>query len=128
MRLLLDTQAFLWFISGDESLSERARLLIQEADNEVLISIATLWEISIKASLNKLELTQAFDVLIPRELADNEFTQLPITLNHIIRLGRLPYFHRDPFDRMLIAQSLYEKVPLVSRDGEFDHYGIERIW
>jgi PIN domain nuclease of toxin-antitoxin system len=128
MRLLLDTHAFLWFIGGDGSLSERARSLIQEADNEVLISIATLWEISIKTSLNKLELVEAFDVLIPRELADNEFTQLPVTLNHIVQLGRLPFHHRDPFDRLLIAQSLYENVPLVSKDSAFDRYGIERVW
>lgn len=128
MRLLLDTHAFLWFINGDESLSRRTRLLIQEAGNDILISIATLWEIAIKNSLNKLELSQPFEVLIPRELSNNEFTQLPITVDHLIQLGNLPLHHRDPFDRLLIAQSLYEQVPLISKDNEFDKYGLERIW
>ena len=128
MRLLLDTHAFLWFINGDEHLSQHSRLLIQEADNEVLISVATLWEITIKTSLTKIELSQPFDILIPRELSDNEFTQLPISLEHLIHLGKLPFHHRDPFDRILIAQSLYEQIPLVSKDSEFDKYGIDRFW
>jgi PIN domain nuclease of toxin-antitoxin system len=128
MRLLLDTHAFLWFISGDESLSQYSRLLIQEAENEIFISVATLWEISIKNSLNKLELSQPFEILIPRELSDNEFTQLSITIEHLIQLVRLPFHHRDPFDRLLIAQSLSEQLPLVSKDSQFDNYGLERIW
>jgi len=100
MHLLLDTHAFLWFINGDEKLSQRSRLLIQEANNEVLISVVTLWEITIKTSLKKLDLSQPFEILIPRELADNEFTQLPITIDHLIQLGNLPFHHRDPFDRL----------------------------
>lgn len=128
MRLLLDTHAFLWFINGDETLSQHSRLLIQEADNDILISSATLWEIVIKNSLNKLELSQPFGILIPRELSDNEFTQLPITVDHLVQLGKLPFHHRDLFDRLLIAQSLYEQVPLISKDNEFDKYGLERIW
>ncbi|MDM8557424.1 type II toxin-antitoxin system VapC family toxin [Candidatus Parabeggiatoa sp. HSG14] len=128
MRVLLDTHAFLWFINGDKNLSQRSRLLIQEADNEVLISIVTLWEITIKTSLKKLDLSQPFNVLIPRELADNEFTQLPVTIDHLIQLSNLPFHHRDPFDRLLIAQSLFEQVPLISKDSEFDNYGLERIW
>jgi PIN domain nuclease of toxin-antitoxin system len=128
MRLLLDTHTFLWFINGDENLSQRSKILIQESDNEVFISIATLWEITIKTSLGKLELSQPFDLLIPRELTNNEFTQLPITIEHLIKLGSLPFHHRDPFDRLLIAQSLYEQMPLISKDGEFDDYELERIW
>ena len=128
MRLLLDTHAFLWFINGDKKLSQRSRLLIQKADNEILISVATLWKIAIKTSLKKLELSQPFDILIPRELADNELTQLPIVIDHLIQLGNLPFHHRDPFDRILIAQSLFEQVPLISKDSEFDSYELERIW
>ena len=128
MRLLLDTHTFLWFINGDENLSQRSKILIQESDNEVFISIATLWEITIKTSLGKLELSQPFDLLIPRELTNNEFTQLPITIEHLIKLGSLPFHHRDPFDRLLIAQSLYEQMPLISKDSEFDDYELERIW
>jgi PIN domain nuclease of toxin-antitoxin system len=128
MRFLLDTHTFLWFINGDDNLSQQGKLLIQEADNEILISSATLWEIVIKTSLNKLELSQPFNILIPKELADNDFTQLFITIDHLIQLSKLPFYHRDPFDRLLIAQSLFEQVPLISKDGEFDHYGLERIW
>lgn len=128
MRLLLDTHAFLWFINGDDNLSQHSKLLIQDANNEVLISIAILWEISIKNSLNKLELSQPFEVLISRELADNEFTLLPITVEHLIQLGKLPFHHRDPFDRLLIAQSLCEQLPIVSKDSQFDHYALEVIW
>ncbi|MDM8568508.1 type II toxin-antitoxin system VapC family toxin [Thiotrichales bacterium HSG1] len=128
MRLLLDTHAFLWFINGDKKLSQQSRLLIQETDNEILISVATLWEIAIKTSQKKLELSQPFDILIPRELANNKFTQLPIVVNHLIQLGNLPFHHRDPFDRILIAQSQFEQVPLISRDSEFDNYELERIW
>jgi len=128
MRLLLDTHAFLWFINGDDNLSQHSKLLIQDVNNEVLISIATLWEISIKNSLNKLELAQPFEVLIPRELADNEFTVLPITVEHLIQLGKLPFHHRDPFDRILIAQSLCEQLPIVSKDSQFYNYPLEIIW
>ncbi len=128
MRLLLDTHAFLWFISGDKNLSQRSRTLIQEANNEILISIATLWEIAIKISLKKLELLQPFEIIIPREITDNEFTQLPIKLEHLFELKRLPCHHRDPFDRLLIAQSSSEKLPLISKDSLFDNYSVERIW
>jgi len=100
MRLLLDTHAMVhqWRL---KNLSQHSRLLIQEADNEVFISIATLWEITIKTSIKKLELSQPFNILIPRELADNEFTQLPITIDHLIQLGNLAFHHRDPFDRII---------------------------
>jgi PIN domain nuclease of toxin-antitoxin system len=128
MRFLLDTHTFLWFINGDERLSEQSRRLIENADNDVLISVVSLWEIAIKVSLNKLELAQAFEVLIPRELADNKFTQLPITVAHLIQLSKLPFHHRDPFDRLLIAQSLTEELPLVSKDRKFNNYGVARVW
>lgn len=128
MRLLLDTHAFLWFINGDDKLSQRSRALIQEYNNEVLVSIATLWEIAIKISLNKLELLQPFEIIIPKELADNEFTLLAIKLEYLVELRKLPFYHRDPFDRLLIAQSLSEKLPLISKDDQFDNYGVERTW
>lgn len=128
MRLLLDTHAFLWFINGDDNLSQHSKLLIQDTNNEVLISIATLWEISIKSSLKKLELAQSFEILIPKELINNKFTLLPITVEHLIQLGKLPFHHRDPFDRILIAQSLCEQLPIVSKDNQFNNYSLEIIW
>jgi PIN domain nuclease of toxin-antitoxin system len=97
-------------------------------NNEIFVSIATLWEIAIKNNINKLELSQPFDVLIPRELSDNAFTLLPITVNHLIQLGTLPFHHRDPFDRLLIAQSQYEKMPIISKDSRFEHYDVDIIW
>lgn len=128
MRMLLDTHTFLWFINGDDKLTEASRLLIQNIDNEVFISVVTLWEIAIKISLGKLSLLQDFSVLIPRELNSNEFLQLPIKLKHLIQLGSLPFYHRDPFDRLLIAQSLSEQIPIISRDVIFDDYKVQRIW
>ena len=128
MRLLLDTHAFLWFIAGDSKLSATARAAIEDPGNEKLVSAGSLWEIAIKISLGKLTLAEPFGVIIPRELARNGFAILPIQPTHADRISRMPFHHRDPFDRLLIAQAQEESLELVSLDPQFDAYGVRRIW
>ena len=128
MKYFLDTQAFIWFIEGDARLSEDARVLIAEPSNEIAVSIASLWEVAIKVSIGKLNLSQPFDVLIPTQLALNDMTILDISFAHLFEVTQLPFHHRDPFDRLIIAQSLADKLPLISIDVVFDQYGVNRIW
>ncbi len=128
MRVLLDTHAFLWFIMGDARLSATARGLIEDATNERLVSAASLWEIAVKVSIGKLTLTEPFEVIIPRELSQNGFQILSITVAHLTILCSLPFHHRDPFDRLLVAQAMSDKMPLVSIDGVVDAYPVTRLW
>lgn len=128
MRFLLDTHSLLWFLSGDAGLTERARRLIENPDYDILVSIASLWEIAIKHSLGKLKLAQPFEEIFPHQLEINSLSLLSVRLPHVVRVASLPFHHRDPFDRLLIAQSLSEEVPVLSADDAFDDYGVERIW
>jgi PIN domain nuclease of toxin-antitoxin system len=128
LRLLLDTHSFLWFLSGDARLSSAARTAITDPESRVWISAAGLWEIAIKTSLGKLKLRQPFDDFIPRQLALHRIDVLGIELGHLATVGRLPFHHRDPFDRLLAAQSLVEDLTIVSLDAAFDAYGVERVW
>ncbi|MBZ0296263.1 MAG: type II toxin-antitoxin system VapC family toxin [Anaerolineae bacterium] len=128
MRYLLDTHAFLWFVAGDDRLSETARMLIADRQNSLALSIASLWEIAIKISLGKLTLKQPYEILIPGQLALHGIEVLEITVAHTAALIGLPFHHRDPFDRMLIAQSQTEQLPLISTDKIFDAYGVTRYW
>jgi PIN domain nuclease of toxin-antitoxin system len=128
MRALLDTHALIWFLEGDERLSGRGRETIARDDNEVLVSIVSIWEMSIKHGLGKFELGQPFADLIPKQLELNGFGVLGVELPHVIELGTLPYHHRDPFDRMIIAQARVENLPVIGDDGAFDAYGVQRIW
>ncbi len=128
MRLLLDTHALLWWLDGDRRLSRRARSRLQDADNVVLVSAASAWEITTKARIGKLP--GALDVAedVAGAVASQGFTALDISILHAQRAGRLPGEHRDPFDRMLIAQAQLEDVPIVSNKTVFDAYGVSRVW
>lgn len=128
MNVLLDTHAFLWFIAGDSSLSQFARSAIENLDNNRYLSMASLWEIAIKISVGKLELSEPFETLIPRQLADNSIELLGISFDHTALVSSLPFHHRDPFDRLLIAQSKVEQMTLVSIDPVFDSYSVNRLW
>jgi PIN domain nuclease of toxin-antitoxin system len=128
VKLLLDTHAFLWFIAGNTKLNQKCRALIEDEDNEKAVSIASILEIAIKTSLGKLSLECPFADIIPQQLHQNDFKLHPLTLAHTIRLAELPYHHRDPFDRMIIAQSLDDGLFVISNDEAFDAYGIKRIW
>ena len=130
MRILLDTHAFLWLIAGDASLSPKARDIIEAADNEPLLSAASLWEMAIKVSLGKLTLNfeEPFAEAIGGQLRKNGVTVLPLDITHIGQVAVMPFHHRDPFDRLIAAQALVESLPIVGRDQAFDSYGVQRIW
>jgi len=128
VKLLLDTHAFLWFINGDSNLSDGTRSYIENPDNERLLSIASLWEIAIKVSIGKLEIAFSFERMVKTQIHDNAITILPISASHLDTLAFLPFHHRDPFDRLIIAQSMIEKLTILSRDAAFDAYSIERKW
>jgi PIN domain nuclease of toxin-antitoxin system len=128
MRLLLDTHAFLWFIMGSANLGTNARRLIENPAHERLLSIVSLWEIATKTSLGKLILSAPFDELFPAQLTLNGIDILNINVDHLSTVTLLPFHHRDPFDRLIMAQALVEKLPIVSIDGALDVYGVTRLW
>ncbi len=126
--LLLDTHSMLWFFWDDPRLSATAKTLIENADNRKLVSLATCWEIAIKVGLRKLDLGEPSRSFLPREIARNSFELLPISLDHATMVEGLVLHHRDPFDRLLIAQAMSENITLLSADPVFDAYGISRLW
>lgn len=128
MKLLLDTHIFLWFVAGSSNLSNSARLLIEDVTNDKFISAASLREIAIKVSLSKLILTDTFENSVLNQIGANGFIILPIKNEHLSTLVKLPFYHRDPFDRLIISQALFEGFDIVSIDTEFDSYKIQRLW
>ncbi len=128
MNLLLDTHALLWFVWDDTKLSQGAKEAIEDTANLKFVSIATCWEISIKCGLKKLSLGEPAATFLSRELSKNGFQLLGITLAHATAIEQLPLHHRDPFDRMLIAQAQLNSFTLVSCDQTLDQYGITRKW
>lgn len=128
MNLLLDTHAFLWFLSGDSSLSSAAKTLIEDPTTNAFVSIASCWEIAIKTGVGKLNLGEPATTFLPRELARNRFDLLGVELRHATFVETLPHHHRDPFDRMLVSQSLIEAIPIISGDAALDPYGVQRLW
>lgn len=129
MDVLLDTHAFLWFIHDDPQLSSPVRALIEDSSNDVFISIASCWEIAIKYKIGKLTFTELFSILLPREIQNNDFRYLTIEYKHAEYTVNLELHHKDSFDRLLIAQSLVENMPLISNETIFDHYsGLDRRW
>src|SRR5438874_676644 len=128
MKLLLDTHTFLWFIMGNPNLSAKARAAIESITNEKYVSVASVWEIAIKVSVGKLSLSAPFSSLIPEQLSANGFELLNLEVAHASALIRLPFHHRDPFDRLLIAQAMVEQMQIVSVDSAFDAYPISRLW
>lgn len=128
MRILLDTHAIVWWATGDPSLSRKARVTIADPQTEVFISIASAWEIQIKASLTKLTLNESVDALYRSLIIDQGFRMIGIELGDIDQLSKLPPRHRDPFDRMLVAQSLRGDFTLVTKDSAVSSYGTPTLW
>jgi len=126
--VLLDTHAFLWFVLDDPKLSARAREAIADPDSRVLLSPASYWEIAIKISLGKYALPGSYADFMCDQLHENDFEILPIRPEHTAKLTDLPFHHRDPFDRLLIAQAMAEDLSLVSAHVAFDAYSIRRLW
>lgn len=127
-RVLLDTHALLWFLFDDARLSARAVEIIEDARVEKVLSVASLWEITIKVQLGKLELGMPLDTFFADFVRGRELSLLPIDLPHLLAYGALPLHHRDPFDRLLVAQAVTLGVPLVTSDYAFARYEIETLW
>ena len=127
MRILLDTQAFIWFVENDIQIPAKIKKYIENSENTIIVSIASLWEMAIKMTLGKLFLSCDIKEMTEK-IYNNGFEILPILPEHIIKLSTLEYLHRDPFDRIIIAQGLTEDMPIVSSDKIFDNYGINRKW
>ncbi len=128
MKVLLDTHAFLWLITDEDGLSENARQTFLNTENSLFFSVASLWEICIKKSLGKLSLKDGWFQTIQKEMEINTIQWLPIETTHCAEVTELPFYHRDPFDRMLIAQAIVEDMKLLSRDSRLSDYAVELIW
>ena len=128
MKLLLDTQAFIWWDSAPANLSSRVLALCRDRANTVLLSVASVWEMQIKLQLGKLKLTQPLAQLVESQRRTNNIEVLPVLLSHVLELENLPAYHKDPFDRLLIAQANAEGAILASKDRVFTKYPVNLVW
>jgi PIN domain nuclease of toxin-antitoxin system len=128
VRILLDTHAFLWWIGADDRLSARAAELVEDGGNEVFLSAASTWEIVVKTVLGRVEITDPLERFIPEQLERNAMRPLPIGIQHTLAVATLPPVHRDPFDRMLVAQATVEHMTLVSGDRMLRRYPVTVEW
>lgn len=126
MAVLLDTHTFLWWCEDSSELSPKARKAI--VNNDCFVSMASFWEIAIKLSVGKLRLPVGIERYLPEQMSLNGFEILEITFRQTVATAGLPWHHRDPFDRLLAAQAIEEKLSIVSRDAVFDLYGLRRVW
>ncbi|NPV30026.1 MAG: type II toxin-antitoxin system VapC family toxin [Firmicutes bacterium] len=128
MRALLDTHTFLWWITDDPQLSPRVREIISSGENKLFLSAASGWEMAIKAALGKLTFPGSLKIFIIEQLAVNGIDSLPVELAHALHVSTLPVIHRDPFDRLLIAQAQLENLPILTADPQIGRYDVEVIW
>ena len=128
MEYLLDTHALLWIVTDDKQLSNKVEKLFLNEQNEIFLSIVRLWEIAIKVSLKRLELGQSLSDFYFKHVIGNKIRLLDIKVEHLAELENLEFHHRDPFDRILVAQCLVEKMAIMSKDKIFSNYSIKRIW
>lgn len=128
MRYLLDTHAFLWFITNDKRLSETAHRIIGDRNNEIFFSAASAWEISIKTALGRLSIEGDPESFLVGQLVENGFLSLPVTVPHAAHVFTLPDIHKDPFDRIRVSQARLENMPLITRDPMVRQYDIEAVW
>ncbi|MEO1375822.1 MAG: type II toxin-antitoxin system VapC family toxin [Cyanobacteria bacterium J06635_10] len=128
MNILLDTHVFIFTTANPERLSQTVTNLLTDTSNTWILSIASVWEMQIKLQLGKLNLNSTLPNLIDNQQRVNNLQILPIDLTHIYALNNLPSHHKDPFDRLLIAQAMVEQMPIVSIDEVFDNYPIQRLW
>jgi PIN domain nuclease of toxin-antitoxin system len=124
----MDTHAFLWFVSDDDRISSKAKSIIKNRNNEVYFSAASAWEMSIKIRLGRLTIEDDLDSFIINQLAENSFHALSVTISHSIYTSKLPEIHRDPFGRMIIAQSQVENMSLISKDKNIKKYKVPVVW
>ena len=128
MRALLDTHAFIWWANNDPSLTPLAKAVIGDSSNEIFLSAVSTWEMAIKIAIGKLTLTQPLSLFVSVQVSQYQFKPLPITHDHAYRVQALPLHHNDPFDRLLIAQSMVENLTILTTDAKFAPYGIPTVW
>jgi len=128
MKALLDTQVFLWWISDDSRLSSRASAIIKDGNNKLFLSADSGWEIAVKVRLGRLTLPEPLETFVPEQMALNAIESLPIQMSHALHVYTLPDHHRDPFDRMLVAQAQLENLPILSADPQISLYAVETVW
>ncbi|MBD2498014.1 PIN domain-containing protein [Nostoc sp. FACHB-280] len=128
MLFLMDTHTFIWYVTDNLRLSNQVLELINDEDNRIFISIASIWEMGIKQGIGKLTFNLPLEMLITQQISINDFSVLDIKIGHVSTVSQLPLHHRDPFDRMLIAQAIVENLPILSADTIFDAYPIKRLW
>jgi PIN domain nuclease of toxin-antitoxin system len=127
MNYLLDTHTLIWFLSGDENLSDKSKEVIENLENSNFISIASIWELAIKISLDKFKFEKGFKKFL--ELIDeNGFEVIPISFEHAIRLARLEFIHRDPFDRLIVVQAMTDNLTVITKDENMTKYEIKTLW
>lgn len=127
MNILIDTHIFLWYVTNNNKLNEATKNIINEKDNIIYLSQASIWEIAIKYSLGKLTLDSSFLAFIEEQIKVNDFKILNFNLFHFEQVTKLPFHHRDPFDRIIIAQSIIENYPLISYDKAFNSYEVQLL-
>ncbi|MBW4647003.1 MAG: type II toxin-antitoxin system VapC family toxin [Goleter apudmare HA4340-LM2] len=128
MKLLLDTHTFIWFVTDSPQLSSSAKVLIEDELNEKFLSLVSIWEMAVKCSIGKLRFDLPFQSFIEQQLVQNNLDLMKIEVPHVSVVATLPLYHRDPFDRLLIAQAIAEQIPIVGVDQIFDSYDVERLW
>ena len=128
MKILLDTQCWLWWIAAPEKLTQEIRLRIADRRNMIYLSAASAWEIAIKYGMGKLSLPEPPWQFVPKRLARDSITAIPIEILHALRVADLPQHHKDPFDRLIISQSIQERIPVVTADEQFKCYDVEIMW
>ncbi len=128
MDYLIDTHTLLWIVTDSPKLSKRAKELYLDSENKIVISLSSIWELAIKSSIGKLILKKSLENFIEEHIKGNNIQILNIELPHILRIEKLPFYHRDPFDRMIISQQIENNLTIIGADSIFDKYGVKRIW
>ncbi len=128
MRYLLDTHALLWLITENPKLTKKVKQIYFDGENEIFLSMGSIWELAIKSSLEKISLEQSLEAFISEHVTGNNIEILEIKRPHVLRVEQLPFHHRDPFDRLIISQALEDNLLILGTDKTFDLYGIKRIW
>jgi PIN domain nuclease of toxin-antitoxin system len=128
MKILIDTHCWLWWIAAPDKLSDKARNQIEDRSNTIFFSAASSWEIAIKYSIGKLKLPEHPELFVPKRLARDKISSMPIEHIHALHVTDLPYHHRDPFDRLIISQSQIERIPVMTVDPQFEPYDLDLIW
>lgn len=128
MKYLIDTHTLLWITTNDPKLSPLAKNIYLDTGNEILVSMASIWELAIKSSMAKISFKNTLEGFVQYHVIGNNIQLLGVSLSHLLRVETLPFHHRDPFDRLIISQAIEENMPIIGNDSSFDLYQVERRW